>query len=1269
VTTNHTISASFDGGWYAPSSNVNGTGGAAFNNPGNAYTSDNAYASGGNNDNVTYGTFNIPAIPPGAVIDGIEVALEGNDNGRTVTVAISGDGGGTFAPTSFGADFTATDSTLIFGGTTNLWGGTWTNTSFTNANFRVRLTSQAAGGGTLVNIDQLQVKIHFTLPTTLTVSPATGSYGGTVTLSATLSPALSGRTINFTLNGNSVGSAVTDGSGVATIPAASLAGINAGVYPGGAGSGIEASYAGEPGYLSSNGTATLTVNKANATIVVTPYNVTYNGLPHTATGSATGVSSEPLSGLDLSATTHTNAGAYNGDPWTFTDVTGNYNNANGTVDNVINRANATIVVTPYNVTYDALPHTATGSATGVLGEALSGLDLSGTTHTNAGTYNGDPWTFTDVTGNYNNANGTVDNVINRANATIVVTPYNVTYDALPHTATGSATGVLGEALSGLDLSGTTHTNAGTYNGDPWTFTDVTGNYNNANSTVDNVINPASATVTLSNLTHTYDGTPKSATVTTVPGGLSFSITYDGSPTAPTDAGSYAVIATITDPNYTGSANDTLVIDPATVTPSINADNKEYNGTTAATFTCSLGGVIVGDTVSCTGGTANFDDKNVGNGKTVTATGLGLGGADAGNYQLSSTTAADTANITERTLNVTATGVNKVYDGNTNATVTLSDDRVGGDNLTVTYTSASFPDPNVGAGKTVNVSGISISGGADAGNYILGNTTAVTTADITPASQTITVTQNAPSSAANGTTFDVAATASSGLPVTITTSGSCSGGDTDGDATVTMTSGTGTCSVFYDQAGNANYSAAPQVQEDVNATESPAFTSADNAAFDVGFAGSFTVTAVGNPSTMTITQTGALPSGVTFTDNGDGTATLSGTPAVGSNGVYNLIFTADNGVPPNGIQNFTLTVKTGPIVGANGVGSNPDTGDGSITENEVIVSTLGIAQLTVEFSQDVYDPADDTDPDDVTNPANYLLVRGSAGGTFSTVSCEDGLAAPDVAISVDSVTYSNGGGSGPFIATLNINGGFPLNVAGFYRLFVCGTTSIVDADNTDLALAGDGVTPGTDFVRNFRLQDPVVGGGGGGEGGGRRVTTTAAVIPSGVLIPVTGFAPNAVTALPAQPAENAYAASGLKLEIPSLSLNLPIVGVNLNESGWDVTWLNGSAGYLEGSAYPTWKGNTVLTGHVTDTNGKPGPFAYLKELAHGDKLYIYNSGFIYVYQVQQNSLLAPNNVKALFKSEEYDWLTLVTCEDYDQSAGQFKYRRMVRATLISVIPAK
>ena len=74
------------------------------------------------------------------------------------------------------------------------------------------------------------------------------------------------------------------------------------------------------------------------------------------------------------------------------------------------------------------------------------------------------------------------------------------------------------------------------------------------------VNPAPATITLGNLNQAYTGTAREVLVTTEPEGLATRVTYNDSTTAPIAAGSYAVIATVTDPNYTGSANGTLVIE-------------------------------------------------------------------------------------------------------------------------------------------------------------------------------------------------------------------------------------------------------------------------------------------------------------------------------------------------------------------------------------------------------------------------------------------------------------------------------------------------------------------------------------------------------------------------------------------------------------------------------------------------------------------------------------------------------------------------------------
>jgi hypothetical protein len=86
---------------------------------------------------------------------------------------------------------------------------------------------------------------------------------------------------------------------------------------------------------------------------------------------------------------------------------------------------------------------------------------------------------------------------------------------------------------------------------------------------------------------------------------------------------------------------------------------------------------------------------------------------------------------------------------------------------------------------------------------------------------------------------------------------------------------------------------------------PAITSASNTAFTYGLAGAFTVTATGVPS-PSLAEAGTLAGGVTFTDNGDGTATLAGTPT--ATGTFPLSLTAHNGYGSDAAQNFTLTIN-------------------------------------------------------------------------------------------------------------------------------------------------------------------------------------------------------------------------------------------------------------------------------------------------------------------------------------------------------------------------
>jgi large repetitive protein len=98
---------------------------------------------------------------------------------------------------------------------------------------------------------------------------------------------------------------------------------------------------------------------------------------------------------------------------------------------------------------------------------------------------------------------------------------------------------------------------------------------------------------------------------------------------------------------------------------------------------------------------------------------------------------------------------------------------------------------------------------------------------------------------------------------------------------------------------------------ININAAPAITSAGSTTFSVGVAGLFTVTTTGLPKPALSDGGATLPSGVTFTDNGNGTATLAGTPATGTAGPYAFTITASNGIGTNATQSFTLTVNTAP----------------------------------------------------------------------------------------------------------------------------------------------------------------------------------------------------------------------------------------------------------------------------------------------------------------------------------------------------------------------
>jgi LPXTG-site transpeptidase (sortase) family protein len=223
-----------------------------------------------------------------------------------------------------------------------------------------------------------------------------------------------------------------------------------------------------------------------------------------------------------------------------------------------------------------------------------------------------------------------------------------------------------------------------------------------------------------------------------------------------------------------------------------------------------------------------------------------------------------------------------------------------------------------------------------------------------------------------------------------------------------------------------------------------------------------------------------------------------------------------------------------------------------------------------------------------------------------------------------------------------------NTPGDYRNIIPPGTLISDQGSTNHEPATD-----TLVITNGR--------GGGGGGGGNTVAS------DNFLIPVTGFAPGRVTKVDTG-SYSANNATSLTLDIPVLKVKTSIVGVEQKNGSWDVSWLQNQVGWLNGTAYPTWKGNSVLTAHVVGADGKPSVFSGLKHLGVGEYIFIYNSGYRSTYKVVSNAHVQPNDASVM-KHEEKPYLTLITCDDYDVKTGLYLRRVVVRAVMVDVRPVR
>ena len=268
-----------------------------------------------------------------------------------------------------------------------------------------------------------------------------------------------------------------------------------------------------------------------------------------------------------------------------------------------------------------------------------------------------------------------NSLVNGAGNAITITPTlagTASYSGAP-TATSNASSYSFSYLSGLSLTGS---GASSYTLAPYaTTTSWTVNKlaltgaSIAGVTTAYGTSPAAGAVSFTNVVGS-DVVTDTASIN--------SIAANNSTSGHLDAGSYtqtagttlsgASAANYTFAGVTSSAN--YVVNKLAITVAATGANKVYDATTTDAATLASAGVIGADTVNFAGTSATFANKNVGTGLAVSVAGITASGTDAGNYTLSNTSASTTANISPKSLTVTANNAAKTY-GAANPTLGVS----------------------------------------------------------------------------------------------------------------------------------------------------------------------------------------------------------------------------------------------------------------------------------------------------------------------------------------------------------------------------------------------------------------------------------------------------------------------------------------------------------------------------------------------------------------------------------------------------------------------
>jgi FG-GAP-like repeat/RTX calcium-binding nonapeptide repeat (4 copies)/Putative Ig domain len=279
---------------------------------------------------------------------------------------------------------------------------------------------------------------------------------------------------------------------------------------------------------------------------------------------------------------------------------------------------------------------------------------------------------------------------------------------------------------------------------------------------------------------------------------------------------------------------------------------------------------------------------------------------------------------------------------------------------------------------------------------------------------------------------------------------------------------------------------------INVDQAPAITSADVATFFTGTAGSFTIATSGFPA-ATLGETGALPAGLTFTPNGNGTATISGTPQTTAQGTYSLTINATNGISPDAAQTFTLSV-IGPVSITNVAGVV--TGTGTLSADTATISVNG-TNLFVQIDQ-----VSATFPLSTVNTINFSLGDGPDSITIAAgvpAVFVDGGNGADTIIASNSAADTLSGGDGN--DSIRAGGGNEVLSGGL------GNDTLVAGDGNDTLGGGldtDSLIGGSgaDLLNGGQGADTLVAGVGSGNNtlnGGRGHDSLVATGTMPVLI--------------------------------------------------------------------------------------------------------------------------------------------------------------------------